>query len=265
MLERVNRWLLTPLARLGRVPLDGALQLGRMGLFLAATLGCLFTPPLKFRLFLKQLRFMGFDSLSVIVLTGAFTGMVLGFQGYYTLSRVGSTAFLGPMVALALLRELGPVITALMVTARAGSSLTAEIGIMRITEQIDELVILGLSPYRYLVVPNLLAALVALPLLTAIFDVVGILGGYVVGVKLLGVGASTYFGQMTDYAEIKDVVGGLYKSLSFGGLIAWVCCFKGYHAGYGAAGVSRATTQAVVLSSVLILVWDYFMTSLFFR
>lgn len=265
MQEWIDRWLLEPMARLGRIPLDGALQLGRMGMFLAATVGCMFTPPFKFGLFLKQVRFVGFDSLSVVVLTGAFTGMVLGFQGYYTLSRVGTTAFLGPMVALALMRELGPVITALMVTARAGSSLTAEIGIMRITEQIDELVILGLSPYRYLSVPNLLAALVALPLLTAVFDTVGILGGYVVGVKLLGVGASTYFGQMTDYVEIKDVVGGLYKSISFGALIAWVCCFKGFYAGYGAQGVSRATTQAVVLSSVLILVWDYFMTSLLFR
>jgi len=168
------------------------------------------------------------------------------------------------MVALSLLRELGPVMTALMVTGRAGSAVTAELGIMRITEQIDELEILGLSPYRYLVVPNLLAALVSVPLLTAVFNVVGIYGGYLVGGRLLGVNAGTYFGAMSDYMGMKDVLIGLYKSFCFGGIIAWVCCYKGFYAGFGAEGVSRATTQAVVLSSVLILICDYLLTSVLF-
>jgi len=256
--------ILTPIRRLGLIPLSVLGELGRMGLFLGRAVFYTFAPPLKFFRVLKQIRFIGLDSVLVIVLTGAFTGMVIGFQGYYTLSRVGSTAFLGPMVALSLLRELGPVMTALMVTGRAGSAVTAEIGIMRITEQIDELEILGLSPYRYLVVPNLLAALVSVPLLTAIFNVVGILGGYLVGGRLLGVNAGTYFGSMTDYMGSKDVLVGLYKSICFGGLIAWVCCYKGYTAGFGAEGVSRATTQAVVLSSVLILVFDYLLTSVLF-
>ena len=256
--------ILTPIRRLGLIPLSVLGELGRMGLFLGRAVFYTFAPPLKFFRVLKQIRFIGLDSVLVIVLTGAFTGMVIGFQGYYTLSRVGSTAFLGPMVALSLLRELGPVMTALMVTGRAGSAVTAEIGIMRITEQIDELEILGLSPYRYLVVPNLLAALVSVPLLTAIFNVVGILGGYLVGGRLLGVNAGTYFGSMTDYMGSKDVLVGLYKSICFGGLIAWVCCYKGYTAGFGAEGVSRATTQAVVLSSVLSLVFDYLLTSVLF-
>jgi phospholipid/cholesterol/gamma-HCH transport system permease protein len=249
---------------MGRIPLSVVGNMGRMGLFLAQTLFYTFAPPLKFLRVLSQIHFIGFGSLLVIVLTGAFTGMVLGFQGYYTLSRVGSTAFLGPMVALALLRELGPVMTALMVTGRAGSAVTAKLGIMRITEQIDELEILGLSPFRYLVVPNLLAALISVPLLTAIFNVVGIYGGYLVGGKLLGVNTGTYFGAMKDYVDAKDILAGLYKSIGFGGLIAWVCCYKGYYAGFGAEGVSRATTQAVVLSSVLILICDYFMTSVLF-
>lgn len=260
----VDKWLVTPIRRLGRIPLSLVGNLGRMGSFLGQAMACTFAPPLKFFRVLEEIRFIGFGSVLVIVLTGAFTGMVLGFQGYYTLSRVGSTAFLGPMVALSLLRELGPVLAALMVTGRAGSAITAKLGIMRITEQIDELEILGLNPYRYLVVPTLLAALISLPLLTAIFNVVGIFGGYLIGGKLLGVNAGTYFGAMKDYVEAKDVLAGVYKSIAFGGIIAWVCCYKGYHTGFGAEGVSKATTQAVVLSSVLILVCDYVLTSILF-
>ncbi len=251
--------------RLGAVSLFGLRRMGRMGSFLLIAFFYSSTPPLKFHRLLKQVWFIGFQSTLVILLTGAFTGMVLGLQGFYTLTRFGSEAFLGPMVALSLIRELGPVITALMVTGRAGSAVTAEIGIMRISEQIDALELMGLNPYRYLIVPNLLAAVIALPLLAAIFDVIGILGGYLVGVKLLGVGSGTYFGEMINYVEMNDITGGLYKAISFGVIIAWVCCYKGYYTGFGAEGVSRATTQAVVLSSVLILVWDYFMTSLLFR
>jgi len=264
MTTPAERWFLTPIRKLGLVPLSAIGEMGRMGMFLAQSLFYTFAPPLKFFRVLKQIQFIGFGSVLVIVLTGAFTGMVLGFQGYNTLSRVGSKAFLGSMVALSLLRELGPVMTALMVTGRAGSAVTAELGIMRITEQIDELEILGLSPYRYLVVPNLLAALISVPLLTAIFDVVGILGGYLVGGKLLGITAGSYFGGMTDYTDMQEVLIGLYKSICFGGIIAWVCCYKGYYAGFGAEGVSKATTQAVVLSSVLILICDYVLTSLLF-
>jgi len=258
------KWMLAPVRKAGRFPLPFVRDMGRMGLFLIPVVFYTFTPPLKFFRVLKQIRFIGFGSMLVIVLTGGFTGMVLGFQGYNVLSRVGSTAFLGPMVALSLMRELGPVLAALMVTGRAGSAVTAELGIMRNTEQIDELEILGLSPYRYLVVTTFLAALISVPLLTAIFNVVGIMGGYMVGGKLLGVNAGTYFGAITDYMDAKDIMGGLYKSLCFGGVIAWVCCYKGYTAGLGAEGVSRATTEAVVLSSVLILVFDYFLTSLLF-
>jgi phospholipid/cholesterol/gamma-HCH transport system permease protein len=190
--------------------------------------------------------------------------MVLGLQGYYTLNRFGSAALLGPMVALSLIRELGPVLTALMVTGRAGSAITAEIGIMQITEQVDALKMMGLNPFRYLVVPKVLAGIISLPLLTAIFNVVGIFGGYLVGVKLLGAGQGTYFGEMANYVDMKDILAGVYKSLTFGVLITWICCYKGYYTGFGAEGVSKATTQAVVLSSALILVWDYFMTSLLF-
>jgi len=264
MRTSAERWILAPVRWLGRVSLAVVAELGRMGMFLGEALVHVFAPPLKFLRVLKQIRFIGFGSVLVIVLTGLFTGMVLGFQGYNTLSRVGSTGFLGSLVALSLVRELGPVLTALMVTGRAGSAVTAELGIMRITEQIDELEILGLSPYRYLVVPNFLAALVSVPLLASIFNVVGIFGGYLVGVELLGVNSGTYFGAISDYLDSTDILSGLYKSVCFGGLIAWVCCYKGFYAGFGAEGVSKATTQAVVLTSVLILVGDYFLTSVLF-
>jgi phospholipid/cholesterol/gamma-HCH transport system permease protein len=235
-----------------------------MGLFLVKALFCAMTPPLKFSWVLKQIQFIGFQSTLVIFLTGAFAGMVLGLQGFYTLNRFGSAALLGPMVALSLIRELGPVLSALMVTGRAGSAITAEIGIMRISEQIDAIEMMGLNPFRYLVVPKLLAGIIALPLLTAIFDVVGIFGGYLVGGKLLGVGEGTYFGEMANYIDLKDVTGGIYKSLTFGVLITWISSYKGFYSGFGPEGVSKATTQAVVLSSVLILFCDYILTSLLF-
>ena len=253
---------------LGAVSLLYLRRLGIMGLFLLKAFFYTFVPPIKFKRVLKQIRFIGLQSTSVILLTGSFAGMVLGFQGFYSLSRFGSDAFLGPMVGLALIKELGPVISALMVTGRAGSAITAEIGIMRISEQVDALELMGLNPYRYLIVPNLLAVVISMPLLTAIFDVMGIFGGYLIGVKLLGVSTGTYFGEMASYMDIKDVMEGIYKSLTFGVIIIWVCCFKGLYTGiftgFGAEGVSKATTQAVVLSSVLILVWDYVMTSLLF-
>ncbi len=250
--------------KLGALSLMTLRRMGRMGLFLAKTFFFAVTPPLKFLQFLRQIAFIGFQSVLVIFLTGAFSGMVLGLQGYYTLNRFGSAALLGPMVALSLIKELGPVLSALMVTGRAGSAMTAEIGIMRITEQIDAIELMGLNPFRYLVVPRFLAGILALPLLTAIFDVVGIFGGYLIGVKLLGIGEGTYFGEMANYVRMQDILEGVYKSISFGVLISWVCCYKGYHVGFGAEGVSKATTQAVVLSSVLILFWDYILTSALF-
>jgi phospholipid/cholesterol/gamma-HCH transport system permease protein len=186
---------------------------------------------------------------------------VLGLQIFFTLSRFGSEAFLGPAVALTIIRELGPVLSALMVTGRAGSALTAELGIMRITEQIDALTVMALSPMRYLVAPSLLAGVITFPLMTALFDVIGIFGGYLVGVQLLGLSEGTYFGEMQSFVDMGDIMTGFWKSLSFGILVTWVCTYKGFHVSRGAEGVAQATTQAVVLSSVLILVWDYFLGS----
>jgi len=230
--------------------------------FLATSFFWVVFPPYLLRRIVKQINFIGVKTTLVIVLTGSFTGMVLALQTYYALVKFGAETSLGPVVALSLIRELGPVISALMVTGRAGSALTAEIGIMRISEQIDALDAMALNPYKYLIIPNLLAGIISLPLLNAIFVVVGVWGGYAVGVGLTGVSSGTYFGGIRDFVDAKDILEGLYKSLSFGLLITWISCYKGYFTGYGAEGVSKATTQAVVLSSVTILIWDYFMTSI---
>jgi len=249
---------MTKLLRIaGRYALSALREMGRMFLFLLSALAMIFKPPFKFRQLLKQMRFFGNKSMLVILLTGSFTGMVLALQLYYILRKFGSEALLGPGIALSLIRELGPVLSALMVTGRAGSALTAEIGMMRISEQIDALTAMALNPIRYLIVPNIAAALIVFPLVTAIFDVIGIYGGYLVGVKLLGISGGTYFSLMEDLVGMEDILVGLYKSISFGLIVSWICCYKGFHSGYGAVGVSKATTEAVVLSSILILVWDY--------
>jgi phospholipid/cholesterol/gamma-HCH transport system permease protein len=261
MTDAVPR-LWRPFEAIGRRTIDVVEALGRFGTFFGVAVGLLFTPPFKWRAFIGRIHYVGFNSLLIILLTGTFTGMVLGLQIYFTLSRFGSEAYLGPAVALSIIRELGPVLSALMVTGRAGSALTAEIGIMRITEQIDALTVMALNPMRYLVVPSLLAGLITFPMMTALFDVVGIFGGYLVGVQLLGLSEGTYFGEMRTFVDMKDIMTGFWKSLSFGVIVTWVATYKGFHVGHGAEGVARATTQSVVLASVLILVWDYFMGSI---
>jgi len=237
-------------------------EMGSMFIFLTNTLFWMFRPPLKFGRVMRQLSFIGSKSVPLIVLTGGFTGMILGLQVYYTLRKFGAEAYLGPAVALSLIRELGPVLSALMITGRAGSAMAAEIGIMRITEQVDALESMSLSPYRYLMVPSLVAGVLAFPLLGSIFNVIGIYGGYMVGVKLLGLSSGTYFSGIQDFIKLEDITDGLIKSLSFGVIVVWVCTYQGYFTRHGAEGVGKATTTAVVMSSTLVLVWDYFLNSM---
>ena len=251
------RWI----GALGSLTFHVIESLGRFGRFLGHTIALILIPPLKLGRLAGRVYFIGFKSLIIVILTGAFTGMALGLQVFLVLQRVGSEAFVGPAVGIALVRELGPVLTAVFVTGLAGSALTAELGIMRITEQVDALTVMALNPMRYLVVPAMLAGLITFPLLTAIFDVAGIYGGYLVAVLLLEMSPGTYFGQMQVFADMPDVMVGIWKSLAFGVLVPWVCTYKGFHCGHGAEGVSRATTEAVVLSCVLILVFNYFLGS----
>ncbi len=246
----------------GEFILDGIDALGQFILFLLSAGWFAITPPYKPRLLLRQIRIIGAESFFLIVLISAFTGMVLGLQGYNSLRRFGSEGALGTLVALTLVRELGPVLAALMIAARAGSAMAAELGSMQTTEQIDALTVMAINPVQYLVSPRLLAGIVSFPLLTSIFDVIGIWGGYMIGVVLMGAPGGSYTGGIATYMTGHDIITGIYKSLVFGVVVIWVCCYKGYNAKRMATGVSRATTEAVVLSSVLILASDYFLTSM---
>jgi phospholipid/cholesterol/gamma-HCH transport system permease protein len=243
-------------------------SIGRAGIFLATTGANILSPPYTPYPVIRQIYFIGARSLIVILVTGLFTGMVLGLQGYHNLKKFGSEELLGSAVALSLIQELGPVLTALMVIGRAGSAICAEIGIMRHSEQIDALECMAIDPYKYLIAPKFLAALVSLPALTFIFNILGIAGGYLAGVVFLDVASGAYFQGMYDSVEWEDIRLCLVKSVIFGLLIVWIASFKGYflhlnRSGvFGAEGVSRITTDAVVLASVTILVWDYLIGSL---
>lgn len=237
-------------------------SLGSFVIFFFNTVRYALVPPYKLRLVVRQVRLIGAESMFLIVLIGTFTGMVLGLQGYTTLRKFGSEGALGTVVALVVVREMGPVLAALMIVARAGSAMAAELGSMQVTEQVDALSVMAINPIQYLVSPRLLAGLAAFPLLTSIFDVVAIIGGYIVGVGLLGAPGSSYLNGIARNLTSYDIREGIYKSLVFGIVVIWVCCYKGYNAERMATGISRATTEAVVMSSVLILAWDYFLTSI---
>ena len=256
-----------PLARLGDYTLYLLTDLGRMGIFLFSTLAGLFRHPFRGKELLKQLRFIGAGSVTVIFFTALSSGMVLGLQGYYSLHKFGAEGMLGSAVSLTLIMELGPILTALMVTGRAGSAMCAEIGIMRISEQIDALECMAVDPFRYLISPKLLATLISVPLLTAMFDVVGIFGGYLAGVKLMGVSSGSYFNGMMQSVSNHDIRLGIIKSFVFALLLVWISLGRGYFVqqirgvGFGAESVSKVTTQAVVISSISVLIFDYLLTA----
>jgi phospholipid/cholesterol/gamma-HCH transport system permease protein len=253
--------MLNYVGQIGRSGMQQLTGMGRMFLFLLSAFAWAVRPPQRLRLIIFHIRSIGVESLSVVLLSGIFTGMVMGLQGYYSLRKFNAESFLGSAVALGLLRELGPVLSAFMVTGRTGSAMAAEIGSMKVTEQIDALYSMAINPVQYLVSPRIVAGLISMPLLTAIFDVVGIYGAYLVGVGLLGVSSGSYFAGMESSVVFRDVWSGLLKSVSFGLIITWVCCYKGFEAPPRATGVGQATTESVVLCFVMILVWDYFMTS----
>ncbi|WP_051305557.1 MlaE family ABC transporter permease [Desulfogranum mediterraneum] len=243
-------------------------DLGNMGIFLLFSLAGLFRRPFRLAELMKQVAFIGADSLVVIFFTALSSGMVLGLQGYYSLSKFGAEGLLGSAVSLTLIMELGPVLTALMVTGRAGSAMCAELGIMRISEQVDALECMAIDPFRYLISPKVAATLIAVPLLTAFFDVVGIFGGYLAGVKLMGVNGGAFYAGMEQSVTNHDLRLGIIKSFVFALLIVWICAGRGYFvqqirgAGFGAESVSRITTQAVVLASISILIFDYLLTAI---
>ncbi|MDQ6964323.1 MAG: MlaE family lipid ABC transporter permease subunit [Mariprofundales bacterium] len=248
---------------LGRGALLMMESVGDGTLLLFRALGSLFTSPLQGRQFVLQLYAIGVGSLIIIIITGAFTGMVLALQGYYSLAKFGSESLLGSVVALSIIRELGPVLGALMMTGRAGSSITAEIGIMRVTEQFDALEMMAVNPIKQVILPRIVATLLALPLLIALFDIVGLAAGYLVGVELLGVNAGSYLGEMIDKVTLDDLVTGWVKSVVFALLLGSISTYMGFRAVPTTEGVAQATTRAVVVTSVTILIADYIITSFF--
>jgi phospholipid/cholesterol/gamma-HCH transport system permease protein len=250
----------------GRMIIKRIRLLGQYTLFAGDSFVQLWVWPWQIKKTIHQVYFIGMKSVSVVCLTAAFTGMVLGLQGYYTLVKFGSEGVLGAGVALTLIRELGPVMTAIMIIARAGSAMAAELGIMRISEQIDALETMDINPIRFMVSPKLGAALISFPLLTAMCDVVGIMGGYLTGSMMLGIDPGIFFARIHATIKLYDVTGGFIKSLVFAVVVTTVCSYNGFYAHrgaeFGAKGVSMATTTAVVVSCVLVLVTDYILTSL---
>ncbi|HTZ39073.1 MAG TPA: ABC transporter permease [Syntrophales bacterium] len=261
-----GRLLAEPFAMTGRKVIRWISALGASTIFLTLGFLRIFRPKQLMKI-LEQLYLIGAGSVPIIMLVGLFTGMVLSLQSYHALVKFGSQGALGTLVALSLIRELGPVLTAIMITARSGSAITAEIGSQRISEQIDALGTMRIDPLRYLISPKVAASLISFPLLTAIFDVIGIIGGYISGVILLGVNAGTYLYRVESSVDMKDINDGFIKAIVFALIVTTVCCYQGYFAhmrtdSYGARAIGRSTTAAVVISCVLILVADYIVTSL---
>jgi phospholipid/cholesterol/gamma-HCH transport system permease protein len=254
-----------PFALIGKSVESFVDNLGAMAVFFSLAFINIFRRK-QFREIVNQIYYIGATSSLIVMLVGLFTGMVLGLQLFYTLVKFGSVGALGSAVSLSLIREMGPVLTAVMITARAGSGMAAEIGILRISEQIDALYAMRIDPVRYLISPRIAASIISFPLLTAFFDLIGVIGGYITGVFLLGTSGGTYFYRVQSSLDIVDIRGGFIKALVFAVIVSCICCFQGYFChmrtdGYGSKSVGLATISAVVLSCVMILVADYVVTS----
>jgi len=237
---------------------------GRVAIFAVTTLTTAVSPPFYPRALLRQMVEIGYFSLPVVGLTAIFTGMVLALQSYTGFSRFAAEGAVATVVVLSVTRELGPVIAGLMVAGRVGAAMAAEIGTMRVTDQIDALTTLSTNPLRYLVLPRLIAGLVTLPLLVVVADVIGVFGGYLVAVYRFGFNPAAYLARTQQYLELGDVVSGLVKAAVFGFLVALMGCYHGYYSRGGAQGVGQATTAAVVSASILILFFDYAITQALF-
>ncbi|MEZ5666210.1 MAG: ABC transporter permease [Alphaproteobacteria bacterium] len=255
---------MNPLAAIGRIFLNFLAATGRITLFAMRALSHCVRPPFFPRLILRQMIDIGYYSLPVVGLTAVFTGMVLALQSYTGFSRFSAESAIPNVVVLSITRELGPVLAGLMVAGRIGAAIAAEIGTMRVTEQIDALKTLSTNPYKYLVAPRLIAGMTMLPLLVLVADIIGVFGGYLVSIYKLGFNPSTYLKNTIDFMSTVDVLSGLVKAAVFGLLIAMMGCYHGYNSRGGAQGVGAATTNAVVSASILILCFNYIITELFF-
>ncbi len=237
-------------------------HIGAVVVFFLLTLRGILSRPFYFANLLKQMEQIGVNSIPVVLTTALSTGMVLAYQSYTGFKRFGAETLIGTVVSLSMTRELGPVLTGLMVAGRAGASIAAELGTMRVTEQIDALSTLATNPMQYLVVPRVLASTIMMFFLTTLGMIIGVTGGYFVGVKLLGTNSVTYINNSINYTEVSDIWYGLIKSLIFGAVVGVISCYKGFNTEGGAEGVGKATTGAVVVSCMMILILDYFLSAL---
>lgn len=260
MLQRSLNLVTMRIEALGAAALRGLTDLGAGGVLFGQAVAAIVRPPFRFGELLKQMEFIGNKSLGVVILTGLFTGMVMTFQLYRALRDFGSETIVGGLVAVAMVRELGPVLSSLMVNARAGSAIAAQIGTMRVTEQVDALFALAVNPVQYLVTPRVIAGMIMLPMLGAISNVTGVAGGYLVGVWLLGVDPGIFMANVYAFVSFGDIMQGTVKASVFGTLLTMIGAYKGYTTTGGAEGVGRATTEAVVISAVSILFSDYLIT-----
>lgn len=249
---------------IGRTFMGFLAATGRLSLFMGEAIMACLRPPFYWRHTLRQMVDIGYYSLPVVGLTAIFTGMVLALQSYTGFARFSAEAAIPQVVIVSITRELGPVLAGLMVAGRVGAAMAAEIGTMRVTEQIDALETLSTSPMKYLVAPRLIAGMIMMPCLVVVADLIGVMGGYVVGVFKLDFNAASYLKNTMDFLEFQDVISGLVKAAVFGFLISLMGCYHGYRSKGGAQGVGAATTNAVVSASILLLCFNYFITELFF-
>ncbi|MCK4911421.1 MAG: ABC transporter permease [Thermodesulfovibrionales bacterium] len=252
------------IAALGRLIIGFTLELGKVLIMLSDTLRKMATPPFEFSSSIKQMQEVGVRSLPVVLVTGLFSGMVLALQSYTGFKRFGAETLVGTVVGLSITREMGPVLTGLIVAGRAGAAMAAELGTMRVTEQIDALETLATNPIKHLIVPRFVAGLIMLPALTVVADIIGIFGGYLITVGMFGASPTLYWRQTWDFLTLDDIYNGLVKACFFGASIALLSCYKGFYSEGGAEGVGKATTGAVVLSFMTILISDYFLSAWLF-
>jgi phospholipid/cholesterol/gamma-HCH transport system permease protein len=255
--------VLTSIQTLGRLSLQIIKDYGKAGVLLYRIFFCLPNVKKGFPLLIQQIYAEGVLSLSIIIVSGLFIGMVVGLQGYHTLAKFGASQELGPLVALSVVRELGPVVAAILFAGRAGSAVAAEIGLMKATEQLSSMEMMAVDPIRRVIAPRLFGGFIATPLLTLIFDAVAIYGAYLVGVKWLGLEAGSFWANMQSSVEFYgDVINGIIKSIVFGLAVAWIAVFQGYEAAPTSAGIAAATTRTVVYSSLTILGLDFILTTM---
>lgn len=258
--------MLTLIAQLGRSGIDSLSQLGSSGLFLLRILFHWPRPFRAFRLLIEQIYNVGLLSLLIILVSGVFIGLVLGLQGHNTLQRFGAEAQLGQLVALSVVRELGPVVTALLFAGRAGSALTAEIGLMKATEQLASMEMMAVDPVWKIITPRFWAGVISMPILAMIFSITAIFGGYIVGVHWLGIDSGSFWSNMQSAVDFRlDVLNGVIKSIVFGIVATWIAVYQGYFSTPNALGISRSTTRTVVYSSLAILGLDFMLTAMMLK